>query len=233
MPRRRESPRLYLDPVRRTWTIKDGPTAIRTGFSEVQRAQAEQMLGIYLGKKYEPPKSNDPLILDVLVVYGREHLPHTLTAKRNGNYAIGRLAKWWNDKRASAINAATCREYARGWSDSTARRDLETLRAACRYYAEVMSVPLQVRVVLPPKHAPRQRWLTRQEAARLLKAARPWPHLARFILIGLYTGNRPGVTRALTWQQVDLTAGVMHRRPYGAREHAKKRTPPVRLGRKF
>ena len=70
-----------------------------------------------------------------------------------------------------------------------------------------------VRVTLPPKGPPRDRWLTRNEAAKLIWACwryreqqtvhrgrhkgqpmatdkRPLRHLARFILIGLYTGTR-------------------------------------------
>ena len=70
-----------------------------------------------------------------------------------------------------------------------------------------------MRVTLPAKGETRDRWLTRQEAAKLLMACwrhreaqvrhrgpnkgqklptdkRPLRHLARFILIGLYTGTR-------------------------------------------
>ncbi len=77
------------------------------------------------------------------------------------------------------------------------------------------------------------RWLTKSEAARLLRAARPYLHLRRAILLGLYTGSRPGVILALRWDQVDLSAGTLHRLPRGAVEGDKKRAPPVRLGRRL
>src|SRR5262249_34715400 len=79
----------------------------------------------------------------------------------------------------------------------------------------------------------RERWLTRSEAARLLWAARRTQHLARFILLGLYTGSRSSVILGLTWDQIDLGAGVMYRRPAGKAEDKRKRTPPVRLGRRI
>jgi integrase len=53
------------------------------------------------------------------------------------------------------------------------------------------------------------------------------------ILIGLYTGSRPGVVKALRWDWIDLKAGVMHRRAPGTRDGIKKRAPPVKLGRKI
>ena len=70
-------------------------------------------------------------------------------------------------------------------------------------------------VTLPPKSAPRERWLTRNEAARLLWAARRTPHLARFILLGIYTGSRSGALLAAQWSWVDLIGGTMHRRAPG------------------
>jgi integrase len=51
----------------------------------------------------------------------------------------------------------------------------------------------------PPRSAPRDRWLTRSEAARFLWAARRTEHLKRFIMLGLYTGSRSGVIRNLEW----------------------------------
>jgi integrase len=59
-------------------------------------------------------------------------------------------------------------------------------------------------------------------------------HVARFILVGLYTGSRHGAICGAALQpavgrgHVDLELGVFHRRVKGARE-TKKRQPPVRL----
>ena len=88
-------------------------------------------------------------------------------------------------------------------------------------------------VVLPPKPAPRERWLTRPEVARLLRAARRTPHLARFILLGIYTGSRSAAMLSAQWSWVDLAGGTMHRRAPGTAENAQKRTPPVKLGRRI
>ena len=59
-------------------------------------------------------------------------------------------------------------------------------------------------------------------------------HIARFILIGLYTGTRHAAICGAALQpaigrgHVDLERGVFYRRPQGVME-TKKRQPPVRL----
>ena len=100
-----------------------------------------------------------------------------------------------------------------------ARRDLEDLRAGINHHANEGLHRSIVRVTLPEKGLPRDRWLTRSEAARLLWICwrhrelqmrhrgpdkgrslptnrYPLRHLARFILIGLYTGTRAGLSPA-------------------------------------
>lgn len=169
----------------------------------------------------------------MLAAYGKEHVPHLRSAK-NTAYTIGSLASWWQGKRISDITARNCRAYAEGRSPTAARRDLETLRAAIGYWhREYGPLPSLPAVVMPAKAEPRDRWLTRSEAAKLVWAARRTPHLARFILLGLYTGTRSGALLTLTWDRVDLDRGVMRRRGHGEAEDSRKRTPPVRLGRRI
>lgn len=138
--------------------------------------------------------------------------------------------RWWSGKQLSDVTARNCRLYAAVRPKVAARRDLETLRAAISYwhreYGPLTSLPF---VTLPEKPAPRERWLTRQEVARLLRAAHGWPHLRRFILIGFYTGSRSGAILGARWDWVDLGTGLMRRRPHGISESTIKRTPPVRL----
>src|SRR5262249_22423253 len=183
MPRRRAPPRLYLDPGRKVWVIRDGPLFVRLGLPESEHAAAERRLRDYLAQKYEPERSNDPSIADCLILYAREHAPHTATAARSIGYLIKHLGEWWSTKRVSDVSPTACREYARDvGSASYARRCLETLAAAVRYYSKTKRIPLQLYLWLPPRAEPRARWLTRGEVARLLWAARRHEHLRRFIL---------------------------------------------------
>lgn len=80
-------------------------------------------------------------------------------------------------------------------------------------------------VTLPETGAPRERWLTKPEAARLLRAAAP--HVRRFIVIALATGRRASAILGLRlgmsldsgW--VDTQAGVIHFE--GARQRKTKK----------
>jgi integrase len=133
-------------------------------------------------------------------------------------------------------------------SAAAARRELEDLRAAINHHRREGLCSEVISVALPLRPPARQRWLTRSEAARLLWAA--WRakqvmrdkdtrravgrHVARFILVGLYTGTRSSaICRAALGPtigrgHVDLEQGVFYRRAIG-RPETKKRQPPVRL----
>lgn len=171
------------------------------------------------------------MIADVLAVYGDEVAPTKKTA-RNISYQIGNLLKWWGTKTVAEISAKSCRAYAATRPTMAAGADIKILKVAVDYwhreYGPLNFVPTFWR---PKGNPPKERWLTRSEAARLLWAARRYQHLRRLILLGLYTGSRPGVLLALRWAQIDLRGAVMARIPEGTRQDSKKRAPKVRLGR--
>jgi integrase len=234
MAQRLKPPRLYLDPKRRTWSIRDGGVTYRTGLDESQRSEAEQALARHLAKKHTPQPSSAPLIADVMLVYLDERVAHTKSLRSN-KHAVKNIALWWGDKRVSDITPDKCREYiaSKGRSVHAARHDLESLRAALHYWHKSAYGPLDriPAILMPPRPEPRERWLTDEEFARLHEASKRVPHLERFVLIGWHTGTRPGAIMELEWSWIDLAAGVMRRRAPGKAEDARKRRPPVRLGK--
>lgn len=153
---------------------------------------------------------------------------------RSAKYCIQSLEKWWGDKLVSDITTANCRAYAATKSQSAARTDLQALSAAVSYwhreYGPLDRIP---NIPKPPPNEPRERWLTRSEAARLVWQSRRVEHLKRIILIGLHTGSRYGVIRRMEWNWIDLGAGTMRRRAPGSAENHNKRTPPIRIPRKL
>jgi hypothetical protein len=60
-------------------------------------------------------------------------------------------------------------------------------------------------------------------------------HIARFILIGVYTGSRAGVIAQAALQKeigrpyFDLDSGLFYRRPEGAAETRNKRRPTIKV----
>ena len=171
---------------------------------------------------------------------------------------IGRLNDFFGGMMLVEVNAHTCAKYvkARG-RQGGARRDLEDLRAAINHHSREGLHRGLVRVALPAKGRGRDRWLTRSEAAALLWACwryrevqtrhrgalknqkietdkRPLRHIARFILIGLYTGTRAGsIASASPYREdgrsyVDLEHGIFYRLAQG-QASTKKRQPPAPL----
>jgi integrase len=229
MPRRSRGPRLYLDPARKQWTIRDGRSFVRTGCAENQRAAAEERLAQYIGSKYSPPPTPTPLIADVLLAYKNEHV-QGLASEKNILHTISNLEPFWGDKRLADVNKINCRAYAAKRPQFAARRDLETLRAAINYWnTEKTPLVTLPSVWMPDRAGGRERWLTRDEARKLRKAAMSVPHLYRFIVIGLLTGSRSGAILKLEWSWVDLERGVMLRKAPGELDSATKRKPPVRI----
>jgi integrase len=232
MPRRRLPPRLYHDQTRGDWVIRDGAAFVRTGVAYGESAAAERALADYIADKYKPAPSPVPSMADVLLAYRRDKVPSMKS--RAAIYNVRNLAEWWGDKTLADVTAANCRAFTATRTQAAARADLDKLAAAINHWHAEYG-PLQVvpKVWKPPKPAPRERWLTRSEAAKFLWQCRRTEHLKRFVLIGLYTGSRAGVLRELQWSWIDLERRTMRRRAPGVAEERIKRTPPIRIPRKL
>jgi integrase len=231
MPRRSQGPRLYLDPRRDQWVIRDGENFVRTGCARSDNEGAEKKLAEYIAGKYRPTPSPSPLIADVLLVYAKERLPKTKAAAKAA-HNISNLKRFWGQKKAADINADSCNEFAATRPKVAGRRDMEVLRAALLYwhkhYGPLDRLP---HVLLPDKPGRRERVLSKEETKRLRKASMEQPHLYRFVILGLRTGSRSGVLFNLKWDWIDLEHGIMNRIAPGEIEDATKKAPPVRLAR--
>lgn len=271
MPRPAKPPRLYLRERHgreSVYVILDRGREIGTGCGPDRQREAEEAFAKYLGEKHTPDWGNgDPAripLADVLTLYMTEAAPSHVHPE-DVAFRTAPLLDFFGEGSCWDVTAGSCIAYARarvaGLGDrrpvkmGTARRELETLRAALNYAYTNRKISKPVPVTLPEKAPPRERWLTRSEAARLVAGAlgftpvefdrqnRPtkWKrtgapsyHVARFILIALYSGTRHeavlqmrwGVNSAGGW--FDLDQGVMYRRGAGERE-TKKRRPPSRI----
>jgi integrase len=239
MPRPSKGPRLYLEerPGREAyWIIRDGSKRIRTGCPHGDRAEAEKALGRYLAEKHEPVVAGrETSVADILLIYAEHNSADPVP------WHMRALAPFWVGKTLADVTAKSCRAYvaSRKVKPATARRELETLNAAIRYCAKEKGTPI-VLVDYPDKAEPRDRWLTRQEVARLLRAARAQGnrHLCWFILVCLYTGTRSGAVLKMQWEPsvtggyVDLDRGIMYRRGTAQKE-TRKRQPPLRIPAKL
>jgi integrase len=250
------------------WVILDHGREYRTGAGENDLRAAENALAQYLANKRRPHYGDghpfQVLIADILADYGENHGPTTERPDLIGG-AINKLIEFFGNQTASTITNTVCKKYVqwrarqfdartkvmtRPISPSTAGRELVVLGAALRWCWREGKLDRLIPVTLPTKPSPRQRHLSRSELAALLAGALGWDqrgkrhhakisrHLARFILIALYTGTRHDAILRLRWRSnteggwIDLGSGVMHRRESGAVESGKRRPPipiPPRL----
>jgi len=93
-------------------------------------------------------------------------------------------------------------------SPGTLRREFNVLRASLRraWKDEFLVRPPEIE---PPRDsAPRDRFLTKDEARKLLDACET-PHVRTFMAIAIYTGARKGSILALTWDRVHWQTGLI------------------------
>jgi integrase len=201
------------------------------------------------------------LIADILTYYASERGPELAHPELVGYHMIPllghfgeKLCDWISGSTCrDYVKARRAGTLGRKVTSGTARRELETLSAALNYAYREKKLRVPIPVTFPQKAPSRQRWLTRSEAAALLagalgfapvaydiqtrqpicwrRVAKPLYHLARFILIGLYTGTRREAILQLRWQAntwagwIDLDRGVLYRKGEGEVETNKRRTP--------
>ena len=271
MPPRPSPPRLYLRKRRdgaKTWIILDRGRQVSTGAPADDRRTAEKALESYLGQKHRPSfHDGHPAqvsIADVLCAYAEKHAPTTARPELIAG-AVLKLAEYFEGRTVASITPESCRDYitwrckqrdararknGKPISSETARRELVVLAAALNWCWKNKRLDRPIPVTLPEQSKPRERHLTRSEAARLLAGALGWDkegrrhhyrinrHLARFILIALYTGTRHDAILRLQWianmtgGHIDLEDGVIYRRARNSTETAKRQPPlpiPPRL----
>ncbi|WBU51873.1 site-specific integrase [Paracoccus sp. SCSIO 75233] len=158
-------------------------------------------------------------------------------------YSIQALAPFWGGLTCDAVKGTTCRAYERerakprtittvskngkettrevSAGPPTVRRELGVLQAALNYaHAEGLLIH-PIKVTLPKSGEVRDRWLTRDEVAQLLRHAEP--HIRRFIILAIYTGRRAATILDLIWTRVDLDANLIRFRADGQAETNKRR----------
>jgi integrase len=264
MPRQAKPPRLWLKPEQRdqdgrvthvaVWIILDAGRQHGTGCGAYDIEGANKALVAYIGRKYTaaarsgPRDTNQIPVADVLALYAKDRVPKHANP-RQAIAKLERLGAFFDGKTLADINGQVCRVYAdQSSTDGVAREDLTTLGAAISHHLREGLHDRIIKVWKPARHAPRDRWLTRSEAARMIWQAwrakevkfgkvtdrHPRRHLAHFLLVGLYTGSRADVIASASFEKqpgrpyIDLSDGMFYRRADGAQE-TKKRKPPVRI----
>ena len=150
-----------------TWIVIDGGQHHATGCFAGEDRKAQEFLAAYIAEKYSPDRRLKDIesidVADVLSVYDEDRRARQAN-KKKFDERLARLAKWWGGKMLCEVSGVTCRAYTKNrGNEGGSRRDLEDLRAAINHHAKEGFHRGIVRVVLPEKGLPRERWL-RSEA---------------------------------------------------------------------
>lgn len=263
MPRPSKGPRLatWKRPGRKTmWVIRDGQSNVGTGCDEPDRVGAEKALAAYILKKHDPRKAlgnadvnsiriTDVCSMEILHIAKR---PIDRQYKNQLISAIQRIGNWFADYTIGDLDGALQERYAEDRIlQPSAFRELKLLQAAINRCVKKRKGGIQPKfsATLPPAPKSRVRYLTRDEAAKMIwtawrarKATRlpgsrgrhTLRHIARYILIGIYTGSRNGdicnasLIPAIDRGYVDLGRGIFKRKA-DSKEATSKQQPTIPL----
>ncbi|MCG6115273.1 MAG: integrase [Mesorhizobium sp.] len=232
----------YVRPAQ--YFIYDDDQQHYLGLGEADSAAAQGELRAYIARQHaeglaSPKKrskatpASEKLLEDVIAYYMLDTAPRfeidpdaepgaVRRAKRQRQLFLDRmewLLDYWTGKTVDDIDKATCAEFSKRHSPSTARRCLEDLRAAVNVNIKNRQLAKDGEHVfdLPRANPPRYGFFTCNQMARLLWAAyrkkgaythsskrssgekvgvtkttdlRPMRHISRFLLVAVYTGTR-------------------------------------------
>lgn len=130
--------------------------------------------------------------------------------------------------RPDQITRDLCRRYRdarykQGRKPATVRKELEVVRAGLNFFKKGGQAVFE----LPPQPPPKDRFLSKEEARRLLKAARRFSHVRAFIALSLATGARQSALLELTWDRVDFRRRTISLALNDAQDEQRKRRATV------
>lgn len=198
----------------------------RVSLRTTDRAEAERAMRDVAAQR------DRPAVLTVGEVWRR------YCQEKEGAVALRRMASEWRamapvfgNLEPSEITVETCRAYIaarrrQGRQDGTIWTELGDLRTVLSWAHKRGLLDRVPHVERPSKPPPRERYLTREEAARLVKAANA-PHVKLAIMLMLSTGARVGAVLDLTWDRVDMERGVVRLAHWDGRRRKGRATVPM------
>jgi len=140
--------------------------------------------------------------------------------KKGRRIAESMLTTWkalkgtFGGREASTIGSETCTGYMAGRredgrADGTIWTELNHLRIVMSWAGKRNRLARVPFIDMPSKPSPRDRWLSREELARLKHCATA-PHIRLFIILAMATGGRKEALLTLKWEQVDFVRQIIH-----------------------
>lgn len=230
------------------WTESGRSRARSTGTTDY--AEAAKLLADFLRKNSEERRARGSAkaftVNDALDLYQTDHVEKKVIGKETQGFAIAKFRKALGGRKVADLRpkdiddyiAARQRgDYGRGKAaDGTIIRELSVLRAAFHKAARAKKISLDdiPAFELPQAPEPKDRWLTRAEADKLLTAAKgeytgpnDWmPRAYRFVVLALATWGRKTAIETMRVDQIDVQRKIIRLNPMG-RNQTRKRRPQV------
>lgn len=182
-----------------------GPIATTDGPATLQRFAREQELG----------KLRDVSTVDEIMTAYIAELK--LFGKRSAEiteHYWKAMRPWFGHFTPEMIDKKLCKDYydariAAGRKVGTVLTELTRLRSALVYAEKEKLIASAPFIWRPEPPRPRDRWLTREEAQRLIDGALAF-HVRLFIILALATAGRAEAILELEWDRVDFEKGLIN-----------------------
>lgn len=126
------------------------------------------------------------------------------------------LRSYFEEFRPDQVTVDHCRGYVRkrrgqGRGDGAIWSEMIALRTVLNWAKKRTLISAAPYIEIPPKPAPKERWLTMEEVRALVDAAEA-PHIRLAIILLFSTAGRVGAVLDLTWRRVDFQQGIINLR---------------------
>jgi integrase len=157
----------------------------------------------------EARRKGDTTVAAIFEAYAKDREADGIAAAPRIRQAWKALGPHWGHLTPDLITKATSRAYVKlrrdhGVSNGGIKTEMDYLSTALKFgKAEKLYTGDKPEIHRPPAGRPRERWLTREEAAKLIAGARAF-HIKLWLHLSLATAGRPSHILQLEWARVDL-----------------------------
>lgn len=199
----------------------------RQSTGETDKLEARKYLARYLAVQDAPPERFTVAQMCDAYQKDREEDPRVHYPKSIG-HRLNYIRAQFGLLPPSMVNAMGVKSYIAqrrkaGAMDPTISKELRFLRQAFKYGKRNGWLTDEPQIDLPGEGEPRERYLSRDEFARLYFHASPL-HLRVFLALAISTAARGKHILKLTWDRIDFDAGMVRYKPG---ESANKKTAPI------
>lgn len=172
------------------------------------RRQAEDRLADFVRAQ---TAGTVPTVASLWEAYRQDKTGRRVADKMRSEWKL--MAPFWGHLKPDEVTTEKCRQWVAlrrhaGTQDGTIWTELGHLRTVMKWAYEERLIDRAPRIERPAKPDPRDNFLTRHEAERLIDATDA-PHVRLAVQLMLGTAARVGAVLELRWGQVDLARGIV------------------------